>query len=81
MFWDSLVLSFYHNENLHGLQVDVTLTLRVDHYKFRVFLYFKFSHWKHFLFWKIGLGFFNLNIEHENKSKQMLQLNRNLYHI
>ena len=81
MFWDSLVLSFYHNENLHGLQVDITLTLRVDHYKSRVSLYFNFSHWKHFLFWKIGLGFFNLNIEHENKSKQTLQLNRNLYHI
>ena len=41
-FWDSLVLSFNHSENLQQLQVKVTLTLRVNHYKSRVFLCFIF---------------------------------------
>ena len=44
-FWDSLVFSFHHSENLQRLQVDITLTVRVNHYKSHVFLCFNFSHW------------------------------------
>ena len=57
-FWDSLVLFFHHSKNLQRLQVDVTLTLRVNHYKSHVFLWFNFSHW-YCRFQKIGLGCFN----------------------
>ena len=42
MFWDYFVISFHQNKNPRQLQMNVTLTLRVNHYKFCVFLYFIF---------------------------------------
>ena len=44
-FLNSLILSSHHNENLQWLQVDQSLILKVNHYKFCVFLYFNFLHY------------------------------------
>lgn len=44
-FLNSLILSFHYNENLQRLQVDRSLILKANHYKFCVFLYFNFLHY------------------------------------
>ena len=59
MFWDSLVLSFHHSENLQKLQVNITLTLRITTNLVcfcTLFFTFVYSYFR-----KIGFGCFNPN--------------------